>query len=180
MDARHAISLAMDLLVFANGVAMWGKTRFCCALGRQGVTAAKREGDHATPAGEFPFRRVLYRADRLTLPKTSLPVAPICPQDGWCDAPQHKAYNRPIVFPFTASAERLWRADARYDLVLVPGHNDAPPHSGKGSAIFVHLAGAGLPPTEGCVAFTLADLQKILGEADSASRLCVSTQEFSP
>ncbi|PCJ60707.1 MAG: hypothetical protein COA65_03175 [Rhodospirillaceae bacterium] len=169
----------MDLLVFANGVAMWGDARFCCALGREGVTTTKREGDHATPAGEFPFRRVLYRADHLAPPKTSLPVAPICPQDGWCDAPQHKAYNRPIAFPFTASAERLWRADARYDLVLIPGHNDTPPNPGKGSAIFVHLAGAGYPPTEGCVAFALADLQKILSEADTTSRLCISAQGLS-
>lgn len=163
----------MDLFIYANGLARWGDTRLPCALGRSGIHEAKHEGDGATPLGCFPLRRVLYRADRLAAPDTVLPVAAIKAEDGWCDDPGHKAYNRPIAFPFAASAEHLWREDGRYDLVLIPGHNDAPPVPEKGSAIFLHLAGDGYPPTEGCVAFALADLQKILRDATPDSRLCV-------
>ncbi|MEW5703981.1 MAG: L,D-transpeptidase family protein [Pseudomonadota bacterium] len=164
----------MDLFVFANGFARWGETRLRCALGRAGVQTDKREGDGATPVGVFPLRRVLYRPDRLKKPETRLPLAALRPQDGWCDAPDHPDYNRPVTFPFAASAEALWREDALYDLVLIPGFNDSPVVPGKGSAIFVHLAGAGYAATEGCVAFDLADLQQILRQADTHARLCIS------
>lgn len=161
----------MDLLVFANGTARWGESHFRCALGRTGVSTEKREGDGATPEGAFPLRRVLYRADRLAKPETLLPVAAIQPEDGWCDAPEHTDYNRPVTFPFEASAERLWREDFLYDLLLIPGFNDSPPVSGKGSAIFVHVAKADYEPTEGCVALALKDLQTILSEADADASL---------
>src|SRR5277367_6867478 len=84
-----------------------------CALGRAGVRSApgKREGDGATPAGLWPLRGVLWRPDRLAAPSSRLPVGPIQPDDGWCDAPGDPAYNRPVHLPYPGSAERLWRED---------------------------------------------------------------------
>ena len=38
----------------------------------------------------------------------------------------------------------MWRDDHLYDLVAVLGYNDDPVVPGKGSAIFLHLAQAGL------------------------------------
>ena len=166
----------MDLLAFANGTARWGASEFRCALGHAGVCKEKREGDGATPEGVFPLRRVLYRADRLAKPKTLFPIAAIQPEDGWCDAPEHKDYNRPVTLPFEASAERLWREDSLYDLVLIPGFNDVPPVPGKGSAIFVHVAKADYAPTEGCVALALKDLLTILSEAEVGSALRISSK----
>jgi L,D-peptidoglycan transpeptidase YkuD (ErfK/YbiS/YcfS/YnhG family) len=58
----------MDILVFPDRTVEWNGERFACALGPAGVTAAKREGDGATPAGCFPLRRVFYRADRIAAP----------------------------------------------------------------------------------------------------------------
>ena len=49
-----------------------GRRNFPCALGRGGVSTTKREGDGATPAGRFPLRYVLFRADRLSRPPTAL------------------------------------------------------------------------------------------------------------
>lgn len=135
---------------------------FPCALGRAGIVAAKREGDGGTPAGQFPLRRLLYRADRIARIETRLPVLHIEPDDGWCDDPADSAYNRPVGLPYAASHERLWRADHLYDLVLVIGHNDDPVVPGAGSAIFLHLARADWGPTEGCVAFARDDLIAIL------------------
>lgn len=130
-----------------------------CALGRAGVrpAAAKREGDHASPAGVWPIRRLLYRPDRLAAPQTALPLAPLAPDDGWCDDPADAAYNRPVRLPYPASCEAMWRDDGLYDLVFVLGHNDDPPERGLGSAIFLHVAGLDYGPTEGCVALALAD-----------------------
>jgi L,D-peptidoglycan transpeptidase YkuD (ErfK/YbiS/YcfS/YnhG family) len=164
----------VNLIVDGAGVALWGGRRMRCALGRAGIVVDKREGDGATPAGSFPMRRVLYRPDREALPETRLPCAALARDDGWCDAPGDPAYNRPVRLPYGASAEALWRADGRYDLLVVLGHNDDPVVPGRGSAIFVHIEAADGAPTEGCIALARADLLAVLAEADPASRVAVS------
>ena len=141
--------------------------RVRCALGRGGVAAAefKREGDGRTPLGEWPLRRVLYRADHGGAPETALETRAIMPDEGWCDAPEDPSYNRPVRLPYPASTEKLWRDDRLYDLVVVLGHNDDPPVPGLGSAIFLHLARPGYPPTQGCVALSRPDLEAVLAAA---------------
>ncbi len=152
-----------DIVVGADGWAGLGGRRWRCALGRGGITTAKREGDGATPAGRWPLRRLLWRADRLARPATMLPCAPLWPDDGWCDDPADAAnYNRPVRLPYAGSHEALWRSDGLYDVIGILGHNDDPPVPGLGSAIFLHVAEAGLPPTAGCVALPLADLLALL------------------
>jgi L,D-peptidoglycan transpeptidase YkuD (ErfK/YbiS/YcfS/YnhG family) len=135
-----------------------------CVLGRGGVVAAveKHEGDGASPIGVWPFRRVLWRADRGPRPETALSSAPMAPDDGWCDAPDDPAYNCLVKHPYPASAERLWRADHAYDIVVVLGYNDAPVRPGRGSAIFWHIAQPDWRPTEGCIAVTEADMRAAL------------------
>ena len=147
-----------------------------CALGRGGVVSAgeKREGDGATPLGVWPLRRVLWRPDRLPRPATALPTAAIAPADGWSDDPADPLYNRPVSHPHPHSAERLWREDELYDVVVVLGHNDDPPLPGLGSAVFLHCAKPGLPPTEGCVALRRDDLLAMLAGAVPGDALEVS------
>ncbi|ALL15082.1 L,D-transpeptidase family protein [Caulobacter henricii] len=139
-----------------------------CALGKAGVIAAadKREGDNRSPAGVWLIREILYRPDVYPDgPTTALPVRPMAPDDGWCDAPGDPAYNRPVKLPYAASAERLWRDDHVYDLVGILAHNDDPPVPGMGSAIFLHLAREDFSGTEGCVALARADLEALLATA---------------
>jgi L,D-peptidoglycan transpeptidase YkuD (ErfK/YbiS/YcfS/YnhG family) len=164
----------MDLAVDGAGFATWNGRRMRCALGRGGVAQGKREGDGATPAGILPMRRALYRPDRETAPPTRLPLAPLAPDDGWCDAPDDPLYNCPVKLPYRASAEKLWRADRLYDLVVVLGWNDAPVAPGLGSAIFLHLAAPGFAPTEGCVALGRDDLLLVLSESSETSRVIVA------
>lgn len=160
-----------ELRVDGSGFARLGDRLLRCAIGKGGLAREKREGDGATPVGAFPLRRVLYRPDREAAPRTGLPVAAIAPEDGWCDWPEDAAYNRPVRLPYAARAERLWREDALYDLLVVVGHNDAPVVPGAGSAIFLHLARPGYAPTEGCVAFARADFLDLLGALDASSQL---------
>lgn len=162
-------------LVSADGWLDLGGRRARCALGRGGIRPAeeKREGDGATPAGRWPLRRVLWRADRIQAPVTDLPTYPIEPDDGWCDDPLHANYNRPVRLPHPASAERMWRSDHVYDLVVVLGHNDEPVVAGAGSAIFLHLARPDFSATEGCVALALGDLTALLKEAAPGDSLRV-------
>lgn len=133
-----------------------------CALGRGGIRADKQEGDGATPTGLLPLRRLLYRADRVPIPACAVPREPLAPEDGWCDDPTSRDYNKPIRLPHPARHEELWRADAVYDLIGTLGWNDAPVERNRGSAIFLHVARPDYNPTEGCVALALPDLQKVL------------------
>lgn len=141
-----------------------GGRMYRCALGRSGVRVDKTEGDGATPAGRFPLRRVAYRADRLPPPATALPVAPLSRNDGWCDDPGAPQYNRPVRLPFAGSHEALWRRDRLYDVIVVLGHNDSPVVSGRGSAIFMHVARPDYGPTAGCIALALDDLLEVLAQ----------------
>jgi L,D-peptidoglycan transpeptidase YkuD (ErfK/YbiS/YcfS/YnhG family) len=135
-----------------------------CALGKGGVVPAarKQEGDGATPAARLPLRRVLYRADRGPAPACAAAVEPLAPEDGWCDDPADRAYNRPVRLPFDGRHESLWRADAVYDIIGILGWNDAPVERGRGSAIFLHLARADFSPTEGCIALAQPDMRRVL------------------
>ena len=134
-----------------------------CALGKAGLTAEKREGDHKTPMGRFCLRGLLYRPDRFAAPpRTALPVRSLTPHDGWCDAPEDVNYNRPVTLPYPASAETLWRDDGLYDLIVPLGYNDDPPVPGLGSAIFLHIARPGFSGTEGCVALARDHLIELL------------------
>ncbi|WP_137179552.1 L,D-transpeptidase [Roseomonas sp. AR75] len=150
--------------VLPEGRLVLGGLVLRCALGKGGVRtpAEKREGDGATPAARMALRRVLFRADRGPPPRCAVPVEPIAPEDGWCDDPRHRAYNRPVRLPFDGSHERLWREDALYDIVGVLGWNDDPVQPGRGSAIFLHVARPDFAPTEGCVALAPRDLRAVL------------------
>ena len=83
-------------------------------------------------------------------------------EDGWCDATGDRNYNRPISHPYPASAERMWRQDQLYDIVVVLGYNDRPRVRGRGSALFLHVARPNLAPTEGCIALRRSDLGKLI------------------
>ena len=161
----------MDLVVDPEGWAWWNGRRLRCALGRGGTSAAKREGDGATPLGRFLLRRVLYRPDREPAPPTRLPVEALDPDAGWCDAPGDPNYNRPIKLPYPKSAESMWRDDHLYDVVAILGFNDHPVVDGAGSAIFLHCARDDYGPTEGCVALKLPDLLSALSDLRRGAKI---------
>ncbi|HET8727915.1 MAG TPA: L,D-transpeptidase family protein [Alphaproteobacteria bacterium] len=164
----------MDITVSPSGWIAWGGRRVRCALGRGGVRLDKREGDGATPVGDYPLRHVLYRPDRVARPLTTLACRELRPEDGWCDDPADPNYNRPVTLPYPARHETMWRDDALYDMVVVLGHNDDPVVPGLGSAVFMHVARPDFGPTEGCVALALPDLLHLLEDCGPASRLIVA------
>ncbi|MEZ5908498.1 MAG: L,D-transpeptidase family protein [Hyphomicrobiaceae bacterium] len=139
-----------------------GPLRFPCALGRSGRGLMKREGDGLTPIGAWAVRAVYYRADRIARPRGGVRTVRLAPEDGWCDAPDDRNYNRRVRHPYPASAERLWRDDGLYDVIVVLGFNDRPRRRGRGSAIFMHVARPGFRPTAGCVALRLPDLLRLI------------------
>lgn len=164
----------MDLLVSASHagpVLDWGAGPRRCAIGPAGIAKKNREGDGVTPLGSFPVREIFYRADRMAAPRVRLPLHVLAPNDGWCDAPNDPQYNRQVKLPYGASAEQMWRDDHLYDLVAVIGFNDDPVVAGKGSAIFLHMAKPGYPPTAGCVALAEEDLRAALAQLQPGDQI---------
>ena len=167
----------MDIVIRHQGsihVADWEAGARRCAVGRSGIGEKLREGDGLTPLGRWPLRRVLYRADRLTLPATTLPAAPIEPQDAWCDVPSDPKYNLLVRLPYPSLEERLWREDPLYDLIVVVGFNDSPVVPGRGSAIFLHVARPGFTATAGCVALKREDLAEAVAQFSPHDHLSVT------
>jgi L,D-peptidoglycan transpeptidase YkuD (ErfK/YbiS/YcfS/YnhG family) len=132
------------------------------ALGRSGVKANKREGDGATPRGAFRLTRLWWRAERHPRPPTLLPARRIVPDDGWCEEPRDRRYNRPIKLAPASQGDRLARADALYDFIVELDHNTRPRVAGRGSAVFIHAARPGFAPTAGCIALELNALRRLL------------------
>jgi L,D-peptidoglycan transpeptidase YkuD (ErfK/YbiS/YcfS/YnhG family) len=149
-----------------RGVLRAGPLAWPVALGRGGILANKREGDGGTPRGTFRPVRLWWRADRHSRPASRLPVRRITPADAWCEDPADRRYNRPIQAPAGEAGDRLGRDDHLYDFIVEIDHNTRPRILGRGSAVFLHLARAGLAPTAGCVAMPkekLRHLLKIIG-----------------
>ena len=135
-----------------------GNTLFPCALGRNGITYDKREGDGATPAGDFRLISfylrhacILHAPWRLTHPR-----------DAWCDDESSFRYNRALTLPTQLSHEEMWRLDNLYDVVGVMDYNLKPVRRSRGSAIFFHIATSQLEATAGCVALRREDMRKLL------------------
>lgn len=164
----------MDVIVnLAQRRVYTGGKAYNCAIGRSGgrPSAQKTEGDGATPIGRWPIKRVFFRPDRTAPPQTTLPLVPLRPHDGWCDAPFDALYNRPVSLPYPASHERLWREDHVYDVIVELGHNDDPVVPERGSAVFIHIAKPDFTPTEGCIALNRDDLLDILSNMSDETQL---------
>ena len=151
-----------------------GLVHYPCALGRGGRRPKGGEGDGVTPTGRWPVRQVFFRPDRLRRPRTRLPVSPLSPGLGWCDAAGDANYNRLVPLPYPASHEKLWRSDGLYDLVAVLGYNDGPRSHGRGSAIFLHLAHPDYRPTEGCVAISREHMLTLLARLGPGDELIIA------
>ena len=152
-----------------------------CGLGKSGVieAEAKREGDGKSPIGAWPVRKGWFRPDRLIRPVSAVVFDPLGPRDGWCDDPQDRAYNRPVLRPYPAGHETLWREDGLYDLVIALGHNDDPPIAGLGSAIFLHCAKydaeGKIKPTLGCVSIDRRVLESLLIRLQPGDTIKITT-----
>ena len=158
----------MELLVKNNYLFLENK-KYQCAVGKNGLTKNKIEGDLCTPLGVFQFNKIFYRPDRLGEIKFLINSSTIKKNDGWCDDQDSKWYNQYVQFPFKESAEHLYREDNIYDLVCVLNYNTSPIVAGKGSAIFLHLCRDNFEGTEGCIAIEKEILIKIATSIESNS-----------
>src|SRR5258707_9615379 len=131
---------------------MGGRHPIPVVLARTGMRAGKREGDGATPQGRFRLVRLWWRSDRFPSPPTQLPSRRIDAAIAWCEQPADRRYNRPFRRSANEPGDRLRRDDHLYDWIIELDHNTRPRITGRGSAVFVHVARPERSPTAGCVA----------------------------
>ncbi len=164
-----------------NWQASYGEKAWPCTIGKNGTIAAheKIEGDGKTPLGSWEILKVLYRADRISLEERAtinkyLAIFPLCQRDGWCDESEDPYYNQAVMIPYTSRFEYLWRdQENTYDLIVILKYNIDPVISGRGSAIFMHVAKPGLTPTEGCVALERDNLLELLSLLQGSTQITI-------
>jgi L,D-peptidoglycan transpeptidase YkuD (ErfK/YbiS/YcfS/YnhG family) len=157
-----------------------GTKVFRCALGRAGLTHAKREGDGATPAGRLALLYVLTRSGRSSLAGLRASARFIGRNDLWCDDARSFLYNRPLRGPSKLCHEELWRKDRLYDVVGVLDYNLRPRVLARGSAIFFHIAKEDLSATAGCVALRARDMARLLPRLAARVTLIVGNNPARP
>jgi L,D-peptidoglycan transpeptidase YkuD (ErfK/YbiS/YcfS/YnhG family) len=168
------IHVRQSPLCRSQGLMQAGSLRLRVAIGRSGMTHAKREGDGASPIGRFALHGLWLRGGTRLVAACGLPARKTRKDDLWCDATGHRLYNRPARAPLAASHEEMHRADGLYDRVIEIGWNMRPRIMGRGSAIFLHLARGALEPTAGCVAVQRRDIPTLLPLIGRRTRLILS------
>jgi L,D-peptidoglycan transpeptidase YkuD (ErfK/YbiS/YcfS/YnhG family) len=137
-------------------------------LGRNGLSAHRREGDGTTPLGIFAIAHTLYgnapRPRGLRERYRRLGCG-----DWWDEDPGSPRYNRFVVMPcgvtpaFAPGSEALWTERVAYPYFAVIDFNVHPIRRGRrapGSGMFVH-SWIG-EPTAGCVAIHRPRLLSLL------------------
>ena len=130
---------------------------FKCAIGKNGITNKKIEGDKKTPKGIFEIENIYYRKDRVKKPQTNLRCIEIKKNMGWSnDIKNKKYYNRLIKRSKKIKHEKLFRFDHKYDFLIPIKYNFKKRIVGKGSCIFIHLT-IDYKPTAGCISLRKKD-----------------------
>ena len=146
---------------------------FKCSIGKNGLKKNKLEGDNCTPVGTFSLGPVYYRTDRVDKPNTILKTFKINKQMGWCDDPNNINYNKKIKLNNKIKAEKLYRKDRIYDIIIVINYNTRRIIRNKGSAIFIHVTN-NYKPTKGCVTLSLNDIEILLKIIKKKSKIKIS------
>ena len=151
----------MNIKINKNHLLYKGYKLKCC-IGKSGTKKAKKEGDLATPKGTFKLGPLYYRKDRIKLPKCKIKKKIIKKNMGWCNDSKSSRYNKEINFPYNYSAEKLYKKENTYDLILLIKYNVSPVIKKRGSAIVLHIAKKNYQPTQGCVAISKKNFLRII------------------
>lgn len=164
----RAVGAPLPVVLGRNGLA-WGR-----GLHAPDSAGDKREGDGRAPAGVFAITALFGEApaDAPSVAALHLPYLAAGPGLKAVDDPASVHYNQIVdeaaVTADWTSCEDMQRADGRYALGAVVGHNTEPVLPGAGSCIFLHVWAGPETPTAGCTAMALADMRMLAGWLDGA------------
>lgn len=137
--------------------------RTLAAIGENGMTASKCEGDRKTPIGLFRMGTGFG-----TMPPPAgceWPYRLVGQNDYWVDDPSSPDYNQWVNFE--GDPKERWKSFERlaispYAYAAVIRYNDSPVVAGRGSAIFLHLWGGPDSASAGCVTVARDEVVRIL------------------
>ncbi|TML89873.1 MAG: hypothetical protein E6G08_04315 [Actinobacteria bacterium] len=171
VDAPSRASTHATLSLQACGKSAGGP--WPARVGRNGLSAAHREGDGTTPLGTFRIGPVVYGV--APDPGVRLAYHRLVCGDWWDGDPASPTYNRfrhlRCGTRLGGNSEALWTIRPAYTHFAVIRYNDAPTVPGRGSAIFLH-ADTGRA-TNGCVSVALRQLVTILRELGPDARIAI-------
>jgi L,D-peptidoglycan transpeptidase YkuD (ErfK/YbiS/YcfS/YnhG family) len=133
-------------------------------LGRNGLSADRREGDGTTPAGTFRIHPTMYGNE--ANPGVRFRYRRIRCGDWWDEDPASPTYNtfqhvpcgrRP---PFRVVSPGMWQSPTAYPYLAVVEFNMNPVVRDRGSGIFLHAQTG--TATNGCVSLDRDDLRRVL------------------
>jgi L,D-peptidoglycan transpeptidase YkuD (ErfK/YbiS/YcfS/YnhG family) len=180
-DATQLVTVRGGAQRTTAALELWRRTGSCwrrvagpwrARVGRTGISARKREGDGATPAGTYRLGATAYGLD--PDPGFRGRYHRLVCGDWWDEDPGSATYNRfrhvgcGASPPFGGGSEALWRATTAYRELLVVEYNAHPAVPGRGSAIFLHDDTGG--PTNGCVSLPRPELLRLLRRLRPADR----------
>ncbi len=93
---------------------------------------------------------------------------------GWCDDSASDKYNKLIKFPFKYNAEKLYKSNNTYDIILVLNFNTNPTKKNKGSAIFIHVAKKNYENTAGCIALSKKNLKNLVANINKKTTIHIT------
>jgi L,D-peptidoglycan transpeptidase YkuD (ErfK/YbiS/YcfS/YnhG family) len=141
----------------------------------------KREGDGRSPAGIFALGTVHGYAPAA---HGRMPYLTATDEQRCVDDPSSRYYNRIVserdVVADFASAERMKRRDAMYEIAIDVQHNRDPVVPGDGSCIFIHVWAAPNTPVSGCTGLARSDLLALANwlEPDAALLVALPRAEY--
>ena len=137
---------------------------YAARLGRNGLSANRREGDGTTPTGLFGIGRTMYGNE--PNPGVRFAYRRLRCGDWWDEDPSSPTYNSfqhvpcGTEPPFGGASEGMWQQPRPYPFLAVIEYNMRPVVPGRGSGIFLHAQTGG--PTIGCVSLRRDELRAVL------------------
>ena len=150
--------------VRVNGCWVAAAGPYAARLGKNGLSANRREGDGTTPAGTFRIGSTMY--GNAPNPGVRFAYRRLRCGDWWDEDPFSPTYNsfqhvrcgtKP---PFGGASEGMWQQPGAYPFLAVIEYNTRPVVPGRGSGIFLHAQTGG--PTIGCVSLRRDQLAAVL------------------
>jgi L,D-peptidoglycan transpeptidase YkuD (ErfK/YbiS/YcfS/YnhG family) len=137
---------------------------YTARLGKNGLSANRREGDGTTPSGTYRIGRTMYGNE--ANPGVRFDYRRLRCGDWWDEDPTSPTYNSfqhvrcGTTPPFGGSSEGMWQQPRPYPFLAVVEYNMRPVVPGKGSGIFLHAQTGG--PTIGCISLRKPELRTVL------------------
>ncbi len=166
VEAKVAKTTHAELRTWRRAGGCWVAAAgpYAARLGRNGLSANRREGDGTTPTGLFRIGRTMYGNE--PNPGVRFAYRRLRCGDWWDEDPSSPTYNSfqhvpcGTQPPFGGASEGMWQQPRPYPFLAVIEYNMRPVVPGRGSGIFLHAQTGG--PTIGCVSLRRDELRAVL------------------